>query len=328
MFNQPVNKILVIRFSSLGDVLLTTPILRALKQKFPSAQIDFLVRPKYSDVLKFNTGISNLINFETDLTAKIKYDLRIANYDLIIDLQNNYRSRKLLHGLQPKIYRFDKPTFKKLLLVWTKINLLKDIKTISQRYAETANVQLDEKGLDLIIPEKITSILDIRKNYVGICPGAKHFTKRWPAEYFIQLGNQITDFGFTIVIFGGKDDIDVCTEISSKIKNSINLCNNDQILQTAVDMKLCKLIICNDSGLMHTASAIGIPLIVLFGSTVKEFGFIPFKVNNLILENKMLSCRPCSHIGKSNCPQKHFKCMVDLKPQIVYEHSQQFLKGL
>jgi heptosyltransferase-2 len=319
------HKILIIRLSSLGDILLTTPVIRALSKKYPGSQIDFVLKKQYSSALQYNPLISSFYFYEKENAKSIKDQIRKAKYDLVIDLQNNLRSCDLTFGLVAEVKRFKKPTFKKLLLVWTKVNLLKEIKSIPIRYAEAADLQLDNNGLDLFIPENINLKLAAGKSYIGICPGAKHFTKRWPEEYFIELGNKFSGLNITTVIFGGKDDLHLCAEISAKIKNSINLCNNDDILQTAKDMKQCQHIICNDSGLMHTATAIGVPVTVIFGSTVREFGFAPYLSENSILENNSLSCRPCSHIGRPSCPQKHFKCMNETKPNTVFDHVKSFL---
>ena len=141
----------------------------------------------------------------------------------------------------------------------------------------------------------------------------------WPEKYYIQLGNMLEKNGFKVVLFGGSDDKQICTRISSELLSAINLSNDNDILQTAADMKMCNVIYCNDSGLMHAATSVSIPVIAFYGSTVKEFGFTPYKANNLIVENNLLSCRPCTHIGRSSCPKKHFKCMMDLSPQIAYE---------
>lgn len=323
-----INKILVIRLSSLGDILLTTPVIRALKQKYPAARIDFVLKNQYKDAMLYNPNISNLIIYEKDKVEQLKYEVRSTKYDLVIDLQNNFRSRKLTDRFKAKVRRFKKPSIKKLLLVWFKINLLKDLKTIPQRYAETAEVWIDGEGLELFLPQNSTNQLEDGINYIGLCPGSKHFTKRWLPEYFIRLGNELVKREFKIVLFGGKSDRELCKEISRQIVGSINLQNEDQLLLTAAEIKKCKLIITNDSGLMHTASASGVPLISIFGSTVREFGFIPAGLQNLILENNSLSCRPCSHIGKSSCPKKHFKCMKEITPEFVLNQLQNFQSGI
>jgi heptosyltransferase-2 len=323
-----IRKILVIRFSSLGDVLLTTPVVRALKEKYPDAGLHFLVKKEFSDVFTHNPSISRIIVFDKTNEAKLKSVIAEEKYDLIIDLQNNWRSRKLTRGIASNIFMFVKPTLAKLLLVYLKVNLLKESKSIVRRYAEAAGVEVDQNGLELFLPQEIEPKLEPDKKYIGIAPGAKHFTKRWPQEYFVELGKQIANYGFIVVLFGGKSDRELCAEISSQIPGSINLQNDDILLQTGTDMKLCKLIVTNDSGLMHTAASVGVPVVAFFGSTVKEFGFAPYRVQNLILENNSLFCRPCSHIGKSNCPKKHFKCMKDVTPHNVLNHPQNFLSRL
>jgi heptosyltransferase-2 len=317
--NQP-NKIAVIRLSSLGDILLSTPVIRALKQKYPNSEIDFIVKEQYKDAVKFNPNISNIIVYDPGNVNSIKDEIKNNRYDIIIDLQNNFRSRALIKNIRVETKRFHKPSIKKFLLVRFKINLMRELKTIPQMYAEAADVQLDGNGLDLFIPDNIEPQIEKGKSYIGICPGSKHFTKCWPQEYFIDLGNSLMSKGLDVAVIGGKDDRDVCEYVSGQIKGSTILCNENDLFQTAANIKQCKAVICNDSGLMHTASAVGIPVIAIFGSTVKEFGFVPYHVRNLILENKSLSCRPCSHIGLPECPRKHFKCMMEISPNSVLEN--------
>lgn len=326
-----MEKILVIRLSSLGDVLLTTPVLRALRKKYPSSQIDFLVKPQYKDAVEYNPNINQV--FEYTGQSKLFKELKSSKYDVVIDLQNNLRSRIITFKLRTKVYRFKKKTIKKFLLVKFKINLLKNFGPIPKRYAEVVpNLLLDEKGLEIFLPQKHQyeiSLEEENDNYfIGFCPGSRHFTKRWPAEYFVELGLKLLRDNYKIVLFGGKDDKEICSKIWELIPGSINFQNDDNLLITSSLMKYCKLIVTNDSGLMHAASAVGVPVLVLFGSSVKEFGFAPYKTKSLIIENETLSCRPCSHIGKEKCPKKHFKCMKDLTPQFIYEKLQQFLKSL
>jgi len=328
VLKKQINKILIIRLSSLGDILLTTPVIRALKEKYPSAAIDFIVKKQYGDALLHNPNISNLILYDKEKVKELARAFSSTDYDLIIDLQNNFRSRRLARHLKGPKRRFIKPALRKILLVRFKINFLKDFKTISERYAEAAGVSIDEKGLELFLPRGIETNLMKGENYIGFCPGSKHFTKRWPPEYFISLGNELTGSGYKIILFGGKDDADLCSLIGKEIDGSINLQNDDTLLQTAASMKECKFIITNDSGLMHTASAIGIPIVAIFGSTVREFGFVPSGTHNLILENNSLSCRPCSHIGRGSCPKKHFKCMNEITPGSVFKQVQIFQRGI
>jgi len=316
------NKILIIRLSSLGDILLTTPFIRAIKTQFPHIRIDMLIREEYADVIKLNPYLDKKHLYKKDDKSYsiLIEELRNNNYDLVIDLQNNFRSKKVVTSLKTKSVKFDKRSFDKFLLVNFKVNKLREAPQISIRYSNTIqNLKLDDKGLDLFTDKSANTVLSGKNNLIGFCPGARHFTKRWPKEYFVELGNKLTQNGYTIVLFGGKIDKDICAELVDKISGAINLSNNDELLQTAADMKLCKAIVCNDSGLMHTASATGTKVIAIFGSTVKEFGFAPYNCSNLILENNSLTCRPCSHIGRSNCPKKHFNCMKSIKPEFVFE---------
>jgi len=322
------NKILIIRLSSLGDILLTTPFIRAIKTQFPHIKIDMLIREGYADVIKLNPYIDKKLLFKKHDKSNIALieQLRNDNYQLVIDLQNNLRSNKIVSSLKINSVNFDKRSFDKFLLVNFKINKLREAPPIPVRYSNTIqNLKLDNQGLDLFTDKSANLELNGKNNLIGFCPGARHFTKRWPKEYYFELGNRLTQDGYTIVLFGGKIDKEICAELVDKISGAINLSNNDELLQTAADMKLCKAVVCNDSGLMHTASATGTKVIALFGSTVKEFGFAPYNCSNLILENNSLTCRPCSHIGRSDCPKKHFDCMKSIKPEFVFEKLISFL---
>lgn len=314
-----INRILIIRLSSLGDILLSTPLIRSIKKNFPHITIDYLLREEYKDVLTNNLYINRLFLFKRD-NSNLSDELTSANYDLVIDLQNNFRSSGIKKKIKTRnVKTFNKRTLDKLLLVKFKINRLKDSKQIPVRYAESVDgLNLDEEGLDLFTGNVKSSISRKEKDYIGFAPGSRHFTKTWPKDYYIDLGKKLNDAGNTIALFGGKEDSETCGEIAKSIPGSIELSNNNDLLLTAVNMKECKAIACNDSGLMHTACAMNVPVLAFFGSTVREFGFTPYKNNNLILENKTLSCRPCTHIGRESCPKKHFKCIIELTPDIAF----------
>lgn len=318
---ESLRRILIIRLSSLGDILLTTPLIRTIKNRFPKIEIDFLLKSEYQDVLKNNPHLNKIFLYSNNYNNAVVEEIENSNnpkYDLIIDLQNNIRSRRITSKLKIRTVRFKKYTFRKFILVQTKINLMKNLPLIPERYAKTIGIDLDKSGVE-IFSDKIPSdkISGLNK-IVGICPGAKHFTKRYPIEYQIQLCKQLVENNFNVVLFGGKIDEGICSEISSKVPEVINLQNNDDILQTVSDMKMCDIIICNDSGLMHVASSLDKKLIAIFGSTVKEFGFMPYNCSNsIIVENENLGCRPCSHIGRRSCPKTHFNCMKKIKPEDI-----------
>jgi len=314
-------KILIVRLSSLGDVLLATPLVRTLVHKY-KANVDFVVRDEYKDILKLNPNIKKLYLFtrNREEVRILGEQIRKENFDIIIDLQNNLRTLSLLKGVKGKVYRFRKRSFQKLLLVKFKKNKLTELPQIPVRYASTLpDLRLDKDGCEIFTDNNPSSLFQEGKKYIGIAPGSKHFTKMWPEEYFIQLASMLASDGYSIAIFGGLDDREICNKISLAVPFSLDLSNNNEILQTSADMKKCEAIVCNDSGLMHTAGASGVHVLAIFGSTVKEFGFTPYRTKNLIFENNSLNCRPCTHIGRDKCPLKHFKCMNDLIPAKAYK---------
>jgi heptosyltransferase-2 len=315
-----INKILIIRLSSLGDVLLTTPLVRSLKSSYPNIKIDFIVRTEFDSTLKYNPNINNLIKLERNYNKEqVRSQIIKDNYDLIIDLQNNIRSRYLTRGSSLKTVRYKKPYLNRILLVKLKINRFKEIIPIPVRYANSLpNFELDQKGLELFIPEEEKSEIS-DDNFIGLCPGSRHLTKMWPKEYFIELGNQLIQSNYKVALFGGKDDMAICNDISTKVDGALDLSNNNDLIKLAVNMRACRAIVCNDSGLMHTALALNIPVVSIFGSTVKEFGFFPYKGKNIVLENNLLSCRPCSHIGLDKCPKNHLDCLNKISPITVLE---------
>jgi len=316
-----VKKLLIIRLSSLGDILLTTPLIRSIKKQYPQISIDFILKEQYRDILKHNKFITNMLLYEKD-----EDKLSSNNYNLIIDLQNNFRSRKITRSLKSTAIKFNKHNFEKFLLVHFKINRLRSLPQIPVRYSNTiSNFNLDDGGLDLFLPENINSNLIDTKKYIGMAPGSKHFTKMWPIDYYVQLGEELKHNGYDIVLFGGKDDEQICKQIKDALPFAVNLCNDNDLIQTVTNMKRCLAVVCNDSGLMHAACAVKVPVLTFFGSTVQEFGFGPYKNNNLILENNSLTCRPCSHIGRNSCPKKHFRCMKDLSPQTAFNNLKKLL---
>jgi heptosyltransferase-2 len=314
-----LKKILIIRLSSMGDILLTTPLIRSIKKLNPNIQIDFVIKTEFFDVLKHNPYLNNIYQYSKHTSEKRELinSLKANRYEIVIDLQNNLRSREIIRHLDCKIQRFKKNSINKFLLVHFKINKLKDAHQIPVRYAETAGIELDTEGLDFFTSNEPDPKLKTNDKFIGLCPGAKHFTKRWPKEYFIELGKKLESTGYKVAIFGGPDEVELIEELTGQLNSALNFCN-ENILQTAANMKMCRAIYTNDSGAMHLASAMKVPIIAFFGSTVREFGFFPYKAKSIELENKNLSCRPCTHIGRKSCPKIHFKCMKEIKPELAF----------
>jgi len=314
-----VKKILIIRLSSMGDILLTTPLIRSIKKQNSSVQIDFVIKEEFFELVKKNPHLTNIYTYSKESSKKkeLLKLLKTNKYDLVMDLQNNNRSREIVLKLDRKTFQFRKNSLKKFILVHFKINRLKKSPQISVRYAKTAGIDLDNEGLEIFTDNIADSRLELNEKYIGLCPGAKHFTKRWPKEYFIELGKKLESDGYRVVLFGGMNELEVTDEIVKQLSQPINLCDAS-ILQTAANMKMCKAVYTNDSGTMHLSCAVKVPVVAFFGSTVKEFGFYPYKTQNVVLEIENLPCRPCSHIGRKSCPLKHFKCMNEISPDLAF----------
>jgi len=311
-------RILVIRLSSLGDVLLTTPVIRALRKKYPAAEIDFIVKEEYLAVIQGNPHINLVFPYKKnkDSIKLLKQVISDKKYSLIVDLQNNLRTLSLTFGLGTTVVRFKKNGLKKLLLVHFKINLLRDAKQIPLRYADCLQgITLDGEGLEFSLgnnsPVRNT-------NCIGVAPGSKHFTKRYPVDRLAEIAKLLLLKGYEIHLIGAADDREYCETLAQLAPGTINRCKGNDTKQIAKEIAECSLLLCNDSGLMHLASAVKTPVAVVFGSTVEEFGFTPYNNKHIIIQDNSLSCRPCSHTGRADCPKKHFKCMLNLSAEMVF----------
>ncbi|NPV10726.1 MAG: glycosyltransferase family 9 protein [Ignavibacteria bacterium] len=335
MIDNKKKKILIIRLSSLGDVLLTYPLIKILKERENEPVIYFLVKEKFAQAIETNPFIDGVIQLNERNQKEVKSFIKNENFDIVIDLQNNFRSHQLYpFSLKTRIYRFKKPSLKKFLLVNFKINFLKNNKSIALQYIRTVYPELDLNQLPLYfeIPKEYELRADNllpehfkEKVLIGICPGSKHFTKRYPVDLFVQVIKTLIQKDYSIALFGGSNDKEICKSLEIDSAAVKNFQNENDLFETAALMKKCSAIITNDSGLMHLSSLLKIPTVAIFGSTIKEFGFAPIFEKSIIVENENLDCRPCSHIGKSSCPKKHFKCMRDITPDLIVQKLEELI---
>lgn len=312
--------------------MLATPLIRVLRNKFPTAQIDFIVKKEFAQILKYNPNITNLIEFNTangfKELLKLRRQILKERYDLIVDIHNNLRSFFLRTFAGARVVRVNKRIFKRFLLVKFKINLYKNAIHVVDRYIETLSnfsIKNDNQGLDVFVPEYMIEAVKNKINfsandlYIAIAPSAKHETKRWLPERFAQLGDKLIEkFNAKIILLGSEEDKPRCETVKKLMRNQpINLCGQTSLLESSAVLSLCKLLITNDSGLMHIGSAMKTKIVAIFGSTVKEFGFFPYGTESIVVE-KNISCRPCTHIGRKECPKGHFKCMKDIQVEEVF----------
>jgi len=304
-----LKKILVIRFSSIGDIVLTSPILRCLKQQL-NAEVHFLTKKSFASLLTHNPNVDNCYTIDKKVSEVID-KLKAERYDFVVDLHKNLRSQQVKLALGIPTASFDKLNWQKFLMVNLHINRLPDTHIVN-RYFEAVKpvgVEYDGEGLDFFMPE--SAHYPIQDNAVVMAIGAAHATKRMPVERLIELSNLIEA---PIYLIGGPSEKAAGESFQqSKNLNVENLCGMLTIDQSASVIQQAKLVITHDTGMMHIASALRKPIVSLWGNTIPEFGMYPFYPKgmdlNMSFEVQGLSCRPCSKIGHQACPKKHFKCM-------------------
>ena len=308
-------KILLIRFSSIGDIVLTTPVIRCLKRQLTGVEIHYLSKKNFESVLQANPYIDKLHLLDKDLSKTIS-DLKREKFDLIIDLHHNLRTQIIKTRLGVKSYSFDKLNWQKWLFVNFKINRMPDVHIVD-RYLDTCKsleIVDDGEGLDYFLTRtyQLSELLPAtHQHFIGVVIGAQHATKRLPQHKLIALCQQIKK---PIVLLGGPEDTLRGKEISEIAGAHVfNACGKYSLDQSAFLVKMAQQIITHDTGLMHIAAAFNKPIISIWGNTVPEFGMYPYKLSHSnFAEVKNLSCRPCSKIGYQQCPLGHFKCMNDI----------------
>lgn len=329
-----VIRFLIIRMSSIGDIVLTTPVVRGIKQQMDGAEIYFLVKKQFAEVVLHNPYIDHVLIYDNNLPRLLE-QLQALSLDYIIDLHHNMRSARIKSRLKVAAFSFNKLNIEKWLLVNFNINRLPD-KHIVQRYMETVHVfdvRDDGKGLDFFIPETsridLTNLLEIPDifpvYYVAFVIGAKHFTKQLPAQKIIRIARLMQ---LPLMLLGGNDDQPKAKQIAQAVENEpfpvFDACGRFSLGQSASLLQQAALVITHDTGLMHIAAAFGQRIISVWGNTVPAFGMTPFGAHaeSEIVEVSGLKCRPCSKIGFAKCPKNHFKCMELIDEQRIANKAQ------
>jgi ADP-heptose:LPS heptosyltransferase len=308
-------RFLVIRFSSIGDIVLASPLLRCLKQQLANAEIHFLTKIAYRPIHEYNPFIDRHLLFNENYSSLIPL-LRKQNYEIIIDLHNNIRSWIFKRALSAPSFSVNKENFRKWKMVHFKQRL--SLSHIVFRFLETARplgVQFDGKGLDYFLPPELNETDPCRNgslphhfqnDYLVVVCGARHQTKQPPVALLKRLIK-----GRQAVLLGSDEDHGRAEAIREG-PHHVNLAGKLTLHQSAWIIKHARKVITPDTGLMHIAAAFGKEIISLWGNTIPEFGMSPFYGRN---ENRShvfevkLPCRPCSKIGFKKCPKSHFNCM-------------------
>lgn len=324
-------KVLVLRFSSIGDIVLTTPVVRCLKTQLEDCELHYATKKSYASILEANPYIDRLHLLDESLDQLIS-QLREEKFDYIVDLHNNLRTRIIKLRLGVKANSFYKLNYEKWLIVNFKIDRLPNIHIVD-RYLDTAaplGIKNDDKGLDYFIPDKDEVEKDWlpethRGEYVAYALGAQHNTKKLPLHRMIELCDRINK---PIVLLGGKEDVENGNKIEefflrrhsgeqyeeglaelNKKTLIYNACGKFNLNQSASLVKGARYVFSHDTGLMHIAAAFKKHVFSIWGNTIPEFGMYPYQTRFTVLEKKGLKCRPCSKIGYNKCPLTHFMCM-------------------
>lgn len=299
--------------------MLTTPVIRCLKQQLPDVEIHYLTKEVYRPLLEANPYIDKMVVIQKSISEVIQL-LKSENYTYIIDLHKNLRTSILLMKLGRKAHKFDKLNVKKWLVVRLKINALPKIHIVD-RYMKAVDflgITNDFAGLDYFIPQKIESMMTslpepFAAGFVAIIIGAKQFTKQIPGERIISLCQKIDR---PVVLIGGIEDFDKGEFIIKEIGNNrvFNACGKYNLNESAYLLKQASIVITADTGMMHISAALKKEIVSIWGNTIPEFGMSPYFPKGLedhshIIELRGLPCRPCTKLGFDHCPRGHFLCM-------------------
>jgi heptosyltransferase II len=337
--------IVVIQTAFIGDAVLTLPLVQAVRKKYPASTVDIVVTPKSKDLFVNHPDIREPIVFDKRGRDKgiggllrMARHLQSRSYDLALIPHRSLRSAALalLAGIPARI-GFDRSAGR-LFLTGTAM-YRKDLHEIDRNLSLLEAIGLghvarelprlfpseaDRKKVDRLLIELEVGTLD---NLVAIAPGTIWNTKRWPKERFASLAVNLDEVGAEVVLIGGVEDEGICNEIRNLSSSShvYDASGSLTLLQSAELIKRCRLLICNDSAPLHLATAVGTPVVAIFGATVPEFGFGPTGPMDVVVEIKGLKCRPCTSHGGAKCPIKTFECMYEITQDRVFREAMAIL---
>jgi lipopolysaccharide heptosyltransferase II len=332
VLDAPAPNVLAVRFSSIGDVLLTTPLFRALRRRHPQARLTVLTKLVHAPLLSHNPHVNHVLGIPSGRgLAGIAAELRTHRYSHMLDLHDSIRTR-LLRVLVPGHWTsYPKHRVARAMLIHAKKNWYRDTRPVAERYFDAARdleVAPDGGPPDLFLsPEALGEAADWLewsglspdRSFIAIAPGAAHATKRWPLEHWHALLGRIVGQGFDVVLVGGSDDAAVGHALAANADGRVvNAAGQFGLQVTAAVLRDARVVVSGDTGVMHMATAVKTPVVALFGPTVRPFGFFPYTPRARVVE-LALPCRPCSSKGSSRCPLGHHRCLGDMSPDMVFE---------
>ncbi len=329
-------KILIIRLSSLGDIVLTQPVTKILREIYPDSQIDFYTKKQFIDLVNAFGGVNNILVWRKENFTNFGNLVSFRNrYDIVIDLHsklNTFLIKKIINAKKTVTYN------KKHFLRWLIIRKLTEeeiTSTIDLYFSALRKLGIEKEfPFPELKPDKesftdLGNLLNL-KSYkkIAIFPGAIHQTKQYPIEKFTEFIDSIpAEWKCEFIILGSKSERNLFDELQKQTKTElVDLCGKLSISQLISAIDQCDVIISNDSGPMHIAAALKIPQIAIFGATHPKLGFAPLNEKAIILKAD-LPCQPCSLHGGEKCPKKHFRCMKEIKPAKLKQELKKVLEN-
>ncbi len=331
--------ILVIRFSSLGDLVLTTPVYRELRRCFPQARITLLTSAGFGEILA-NSPHLDEIHYHPRQETREELDrltrwLTERRFDLLYDLHASLRSRWIsmqlqLAGSSPEVWRISKRSLRRSLLIRMQLNLLRGARSQREQWLEPlrrfvgrpleAHTELFPSELDQGAVAALMQQHGLEsKCFVAVGPGASYALKRWPPEHYERVIRQWLEQGRRVVLVGGPGEVEPDQLRLRLGPEVVNLAGQLQLLESAELLRHAQRVLCNDTSIAHIAEAMGTPVDVLFGPTVREFGYAPFLAESHLLEPPLpLLCRPCTRDGRGECTNPQMlQCLHSITPEQV-----------
>jgi len=327
-------KILLIRFSSIGDIVLTSPIIRGLKLQL-DAELHFLCKRRFANLLDHHPQIHKVYSLDDSFRELIP-QLKEEAYDYVVDLHKNLRSQRVCRALGRPVFRFDKLNWQKWLMVNLKVNRLPSKHLVDRYFDGLAGIPItnDQQGLDFYLPQSLSEPAidsfnqwNTTKSFLCLALGAAHPTKQLPLSLIEAI---IEQSSYQLALLGGPLETALGDQLAAKYSNKVfSLAGRISIAGSAKVVSQSLAVITPDTGMMHIAAALKKPVVAIWGNTIPEFGMYPYyPAGQSQFENveiKGLSCRPCSKIGKKTCPKGHFKCMKLIKPEHVLDAVERLL---
>jgi heptosyltransferase-2 len=336
-------RILIIQTAFIGDVILCTPLIRVLRETFPDSFISFLLIPETENVLENYPHLDEVLVYDKRKKRGLGSFLRIVTrvrqgkFDLAVIPHRSLRSALLASSSRiPERIGFDRAVGS--FLFTKKVVYDANVHEVDRNLSLLSNLsscltdrspELFPSSEDFSYARRLLGDSGITEadKIVGVAPGSVWATKRWLPERFAEVSDLVLKkAGAKVVLLGSGEDRPLCARIADSMAGRPAVAaGKTNVLQSAAIISLCKVVLSNDSAPVHMASAMKIPVVAVFGSTIPEFGFAPYRVDHVSVQ-KRLDCRPCGIHGKRQCPEKHFRCMQDISTEEVYEAVLSLLK--